>query len=410
MNSLVVIYAIMFFFGIYFLLIFVVLYFRNKEKMDDYPKATRFPRVSILVPAYNEEKSISGTINALLELDYPKDKKEIIVINDGSKDNTSGIIREFMKKHKEIILLDKKNSGKADSLNQAIKIAKGDFIAVVDADSYPTKDVLKKMIGYFENDEKVAAVTSKVWVKNKNNFLERFQDVDYCVIAWSRKILDFIGAVYVTNGPFSVYRKSLVKEVGGFDPKNMTEDIEITWNLLSRGYKTKMSYSAKVYTIVPEKVKVWTNQRVRWNVGGLQTLYKYRRFFLTHGENLFGRFVMSYVSLSFLLALFGLLLSLRFIYLAISPYLFSLPYFFQGYNPFLFMDFYFAFTILFIWGALFFGLSILFHKLALQNTEVKRKNILTIVIYIFVYRPLYMVPFVKSFYRLIRGDIKWYTK
>jgi cellulose synthase/poly-beta-1,6-N-acetylglucosamine synthase-like glycosyltransferase len=290
----------MFFFGIYFLLLFVILHFRNGNLLYLYPKPKKFPSISLITPAYNEEKSLAETIKALLNVDYPKEKKEILLVNDGSTDKTLAIMKKFAKKYKEIKILDKANSGKADSLNQAIKMAKGELIAVIDADSYPAKDSLLKMVGYFEEDEKMAAVTSKVLVRNKKKFIEKFQDVDYRVIAWSRKILDYIDCVYVTNGPLSVYRKSIVKKVGGFDTKIITEDIELTWNLMSKGYKTKMSYSAIAYTSVPSSINSWIKQRIRWNIGGLQTLKKYRSYFLK--ENLFGYFVITYVSLSFVLS------------------------------------------------------------------------------------------------------------
>jgi len=101
----------------------------------------------------------------------------------------------------------------------------------------------------------------------------------------------------------SICRADIFKEVGGFDEKNMTEDIELTWNFLSRGYKTKMSYSARVLTFVPKDFKTWVGQRVRWNVGGLQTIFKYGRFFVKNTPNLFGGFVIKYVTLSFALAL-----------------------------------------------------------------------------------------------------------
>ncbi|MBT7238136.1 glycosyltransferase family 2 protein [Candidatus Woesearchaeota archaeon] len=410
MSWLIWLYTVIFFFGIYFMLMFLMLYFRNKKDLNYYPKPTKFPFVSLITPAYNEEKSVAETINALLKLDYPKDKLEIIVVNDGSTDKTKEIVMEFVKKYDRVKLLNKKNSGKADSLNQAIERAKGELITVVDADSYPTPQTLKRMIGFFEEDEKVAAVTSKVWVKNNTNkFIERFQDVDYAVIAWSRKILDFIGCVYVTNGPFSVYRKDKVLEVGGFDVTNITEDIELTWNLLSHGYKTKMSYAAKVYTLVPDNLEVWRKQRVRWNLGGLQTLNKYRNYFL-RGENLFGYFVMSYVSVSFILSFLGLFLLSRYFYLRFAPYVFSLPYFFEGYNPFLFFDFYIPFTLLLMFGIVFLILSVSYHKLTLKGTEVKNKSIRTILVYTFIYRPLYLIPLVISIYKLIKGDIRWYTK
>jgi biofilm PGA synthesis N-glycosyltransferase PgaC len=120
----------------------------------------------------------------------------------------------------------------------------------------PPPDTLLKMVD-IEEDEKEPLRSKTV------NFMDKLG-------RWGRKVLDYIDSVYVTNGPFSVYRKKFVQQVGGFDPKNMTEDIEITWNLLSKGYKTKMSYSTTVYTIVPSEIKQWIKQRVRWNVGGIK--------------------------------------------------------------------------------------------------------------------------------------------
>ena len=408
MNFVTTVYTVMFFFGIYFLLLFIILYLRNKKELEDYPKPKRFPKVSFIIAAYNEEDSITDTIKALLKIEYPKEKKEIIIINDGSKDKTREIIQSFSEKHSEIKIINKENSGKADSLNKGIKIATGELIAVVDADSYPEKDSLNKMVGYFE-DRQVAAVTSRVLVKNTKNFIERYQDFDYNVIAWTRKLLDFIGSVYVTNGPLSVYRRDLVVKAGGFDPKNMTEDIEITWNLLSKGYKTKMSYSTKVYTTVPKTLNHWIKQRVRWNLGGLQTLFKYKKFFL-RGENLFGYFVMSYVSLSFFLSLIGIFLILRLFYIKFGNFLWSVPYIFQGYNPFQFFEINFFVTILIILAMMFFIFSFIYYKFSLRNSEIKNKKLRHIITYTFIYRPLYLLPLIISIYKLAKGEIGWYTK
>src|SRR3989344_6094915 len=275
------IYLFYMFIALYFLILFTLTFIQNRKEMFDYPKLTKDYSVSVLIPAYNEEDSIEGTVKSILDLDY-KNVEEIIIINDGSKDKTKEIASMLEKKYGKVILFDKTNSGKADSLNQAIKLARGELIAVVDADSYPKSDAVIKMIGYFE-DENIGAVTSRVLVRNKNNWLSRFQIMDYSIIAWTRKLLDFVDSVYVTNGPLSIYRKSIVEEVGGFDTKNLTEDIEITWNILSRGYNTRMSYDAIVYTNVPEKLKTWINQRVRWNLGGIQTLRKYYKVMFKRG-------------------------------------------------------------------------------------------------------------------------------
>jgi cellulose synthase/poly-beta-1,6-N-acetylglucosamine synthase-like glycosyltransferase len=409
MQTITIVYTVMFFFGIYFMLMFILLYGKNKQKLYDFPIPQKFLSVSFIVPVYNEAKSLANTVQALLDVDYPDDKKEILIVNDGSIDGTEEIARVLVKKYSQVKLVNKKNSGKADSINKALGYAKGQLIAVVDADSHPMPDALKKMVGYFEYDEKVAAVTSKVYVRNKKNFIERFQDFDYAVIAWGRKILDFINCVYVTNGPLSVYRKKALLDIGGFDPKNITEDIEVTWNLLSHGYKTEMSYSAKVYTIVPSNLKKWISQRVRWNVGGLQTLHKYRKFFL-RSENLFGYFVMTYVGLSFVLSLLGFFLLARFFYLKFVNNLSLLPFIFSGYNPFNFIEFNVPLTLLLIFGLIFLFLSFVYHKLAIRGSEVKSKSLLNILIYTFIYRPLYLVPLLISFYKIAKGDIGWYTK
>jgi len=407
MNFLTIVYLIMFFFGIYFLVLFILLFLKNKKSLYSYPIPTKFPFISFITPAYNEEETIEETIKAILAVDYPKDKREIIIVNDGSKDRTEEIVRRIMKNHKEVRLLNKKNSGKADSLNQGIKMAKGAIIAIVDADSQPTKESVKRMIGYFEKDD-VAAVTSRVLIKNKRNFIEKFQEVDYAVIAWGRKVLDFIDCVYVTNGPLSLYRKDVVVKIGGFDPKNLTEDIELTWNLLSKDYKTRMSYSALVYTTVPSHFKKWNGQRVRWNLGGMQTVRKYWKSMLS--KNIFGYFVVTFVTLAFILAFLSIILLLKFFITKLFFYFSLIPFIFKGYNPFKFVHFDFYITIIFIFGVIFFILSMLYYSLMREEFALKTMNLRILLVYIFIYRSLYIIPLIMAVYKLAKGELGWYTK
>src|SRR3989338_8046708 len=409
MEPLTAVYLILFFFGIFFVFVFLILHKRYSEDLYSYNYPSRIPFVSILVPAYNEEKTISDTVNSLINLKYPKNKIEIIIINDGSKDNTLAVAKRLSKKYSQLKVLNKENSGKANSLNEAIKVAKGELIAVVDADSYPESDALFKMVGYFEEKE-VSAVTSRVLVKNKKNYLERFQVLDYSIIAWTRKLLDFVNSVYVTNGPLSVYRKSTVKKIGGFDPKNLTEDIEITWHILSIGHKTKMSYSAIVYTTVPDNLKSWINQRVRWNLGGIQTVKKYWRFMFGNPDNMFGYFVIPYVSASFMFAIVGFLLAVRYFWIHGSYYAVSSFYLFEGYNPFKFNTFSFSPTLLMFLASLFLIISITYYKIGFKHSETGNKSILKIFAYSMVYRSLYIIPLLIALYKLAKGDLRWYTK
>lgn len=397
----------MFFIGIFLVLLFILLHQKNRKRLFDNPPVTKHYSISFLVPAYNEEKSLEQTVKALYEIEYPKGRKEIIIVNDGSMDGTAKIARKLCKNYLGVRLLDKKNSGKADSLNQAIQMAKGELVAVVDADSYPKSDALLKMVGHFD-DKNVGAVTSRVLVKNKNNWLSKFQVMDYSIIAWTRKLLDFVDSVYVTNGPLSIYRKNLIKKIGGFDPKNLTEDIEITWHILSLGYKTRMSYSAIVYTNVPEALDTWIKQRVRWNLGGLQTLKKYWKSMLGSGS--FGYFVIPYVAGSFILALIGFLLFSRYIWARLSLFFYSLFYISDGYKFFRYIDIDFPITFLLFLGLTFFLLALFHYKLGFKNSETGNKSILKIILYTFVYRPLYVVPLILALYKIAIGDIRWYTK
>ncbi len=407
MNFFTGLYLVLFFFGIFFLLIFIFLQWQNAFRLHKNPKMTKAYSVSFLVPAYNEEKSIENTVIALLNLNYPKDKREIIIINDGSTDRTLEIAKRLASQHFGIRVLDKNNSGKANSLNEALAIAKGELVAVVDADSYPQPASLSRMVGFFD-DIQVAAVTSRVLVKNKPNWLCNFQVLDYSIIAWTRKLLDFVDSVYVTNGPLSVYRKSYARKVGGFDPRNLTEDIEITWHLLSKGYKTRMAYDAIVYTTVPESLKIWIKQRVRWNLGGIQTVQKYWKSMFKQGA--FGYFVVPYVSASFAFAIIGFILLLRYfwikgIYHAISAY-----YLVQGYGYFNYFDFRPLFTVLLLFGLGFFIMAVYYYKTGFKNSEAGNQSIFNIIIYSFIYRSLYIVPLIMALYKLAKRDVRWYTK
>ena len=294
MEFVTTVYLAMMFVALYMFFFFIILILKNRNNMFDYPKRERDYSLSIIVPCYNEESSIGDTIKKLLNSDYPGLKK-IIIVDDCSKDNSYNVIREYAKKYSRVMALrTPKNTGNAaGAKNYGARFVKTELIGFSDADSFPDREAMGKMAGYF-NDIKVGAVTSAVFIRNRNTFLGKIQTVEYIVLAWTRKLLDFIDSVYVTNGPLSIYRKSVFDEVKGFDEKSITEDIEITWNMLSRGYKTKMCLAAFVETQAPSKFWAWWRQRERWGMGGIDTLFKYRRDFLKKG--MFGLFVIPFVS------------------------------------------------------------------------------------------------------------------
>ena len=398
------------FIALYFFSFFILLTIKNRKLLFVTPNPNTNYLISVLVPAYNEEDSIIGTLEHVCNFDYPSDKIEVIVINDGSKDRTVELVREFMRNNPQVKLIDKKNSGKANSLNIGLKAARGELVAVVDSDSFPSRDSLKLLTGYFDNPE-MSAMTSFVTVRNCNqNFFAKIQSLEYLILGWSRKLLDFVDSVYVTNGPLSVYRKSYVMKVGGFDPKSVTEDIDITWNLLYHGYKTGMCLNARVSTVVPPSYKKWFKQRTRWGLGGLQALAKYRKMFLRKG--MFGIFILPYVSFSIIISLATFVFS---IYLILSNILVkSLT---TGYSlstnsaVFTFSDINLYPSVILFYFIVMFTLSITYSYYTLKVTDYERnlttKKFLNLLFYIFIYLTLYPLVWFASIYRFIVKDHRW---
>lgn len=307
---------IVWFLSTYFVVVFLLCLFKNKGSLFEQPilkAGVKLPRLSFVISAYNEEKKISKSIESIMKIDYPKELFEIIIVDDGSKDNTAGIVRQYA--DEKIIFIDnKKNKGKAACLNQGISVAKGELIACMDADSVVPSNVLKKTIPLFKN-QKIGAVTVPVEVKNPKNFLEKIIEVEYVIgLSIFLKVLSFFNSIHVTPGPFSLYRKSLINKIGGFDEKNITEDLEIAYRIQKSGYKIDCCMSTHVKTIVPNNLKSLYVQRKRWYSGSLLTVWKHKNLIFNRNVGFFGYFI----PFIFVLVILGLTLFLSSLYLGIS--------------------------------------------------------------------------------------------
>ena len=408
-ELITIVYLFYAFIGFYFLFLYGLIYIRNKNKIFSFPKSTKNYSLSIVVPCYNEEKSIGGTIESLLNLNYPNLKK-IIIVDDCSTDNSFAIIQKYAKKYPKIMLLKTpKNTGKAaGAKNYGAKFVDTELIGFVDADSYPEKDSVKNMIGFFRN-KNVAAATASILVKEKEKFIEKLQAVEYRIIAFTRKILGFIGAIYVTPGPLAVYRKSSFDELGGFDEENLTEDIELTWHLLSKGYRVEMNLPSQVYTVAPKTLKAWYKQRVRWNVGGIQTILKYRKIFARKG--ILGFFVLPFFVLSWILGVFGVgVLLYRGIRGLIVHYL-ATKYSVAAQTAILTLrEINLAPNILLFFGTAFIILSLFYTLLALsylKEKDFKRIGLFSILAYSFVYVLAYPFILITSVYKYLKKKRSW---
>src|SRR3989344_4655799 len=407
LQPLTIVYLVYMFVALYFVCLFTLAFFQNRKEMFVVPIAKKKYMVSFIIPAYNEEKSLADTVKTILNSDY-KNIIEVIVVNDGSTDNTLKIARQLEKKYSKVKVFDKKNSGKADSLNQALKIARGELIAVVDADSYPERNAIGSMVGFFD-DEKVGAATTRILVKNRNNFLEKMQAIEYKVIAFSRKLLDFLDSIYVTPGPLALYRKSALQKIGGFDLKNMTEDIEATWHLIHEGYKVRMSFISKSTTVAPSKLSVWFKQRVRWNIGGFQTIIKYKHCWFRKG--MLGYFILPLFSIMLVLSVFGLGIFGYIIFRRIFYTYLATHYSFIAETTFFaFQDINLNPNILNFLGLVSFilGLMFIYFALVFVNKNLNEKeNFFSVIFYSLVYILLRPIVLIASMYKFIRGKYSW---
>jgi cellulose synthase/poly-beta-1,6-N-acetylglucosamine synthase-like glycosyltransferase len=398
------------FVGLYMLSLFLFLYLHGRKDIFSYPNGKIEP-VSIVMPCYNEGEHIGKAIEALLNLDYPRDMIEIIVVDDKSKDNSAEIISKYAEKYSNVkLIVNSRNSGgAAEPTNIGIRASKYDYIAVADADSEPKRDALIKMIGFLQNDQTVGGVTCAVLSKEPKTFMQKLQAIEYAVIAANRKLLDVIDAVYVTPGPFALYRKRILIEVGLFDPKNLTQDIEIVWRLKSRGYKARMCLATCVYSATPKKFSKWWKQRVRWNIGGTQTLIQYRNYLFKTG--MLGSFILPFFSFSLFLGLFGLLL---FVYLMLRrllvTYLTTRSSIIADTAIITLQDLSFTPSVLNYFGAVMFvfGLiSTLFYLYLMRRHINKKHNVFNILFYLLIYLTIYPLIMVTGLFKLMRKTYTW---
>jgi cellulose synthase/poly-beta-1,6-N-acetylglucosamine synthase-like glycosyltransferase len=294
MNQLItIIVYITLFIGIFTLIMCILSFFgREKPKF----KSIGQPFVSILIPAYNEELSLGKTVESVIALDYPKNKYEIIIIDDGSGDKTPKIGRELAKKYKNIIYLRKKNGGKGSALNYGIEKAKGEFIVTFDADSMVNKDALSLMIPHFSNP-RVMAVTPAMKVYNPKKFLQRIQAVEYDLGIFFRESFGNMNAINVTPGPFSIIRKEFFEKYGGYRTDVLTEDMEMAMRIQKHDYFILNEPRAVVYTISPESFGSLLKQRRRWYAGTVFLWTTYKNLFSPR-YGYFGLFILPLAVLS----------------------------------------------------------------------------------------------------------------
>lgn len=399
---------------------FIWLYYLIFLDLEEKKRINVYPTVTIAVPAHNEEETIEKTLNSIFSLDYPRDKLKVIVINDGSKDNTGKILKEYKKKEKNLIIIDKKiNEGKAKGLNDALSITDTEFFACVDADSTLARDSLKNNIKYFYDvngnlKKEIGAVISVVKVNNPLNWLGFAQKIEYQIMSLYRKLFAYANFLNVTPGVLSVYRTDVLKEVDGFDEKSITEDFEVAMKIVKKHYKIEMSTESIAYTNVPLTFKAWWKQRIRWYRGFIETMVKHKDLIFSKEHGAFGLFYIPVTIIAPFVLFLSISLILYKMYLEASRFLFKLFFApktiewfrFQSLEEYILdTNFYITIPILVLF---FIFLYTLVKSFFFNEEKFNTKTFIGILIYLYLYPYLTFLQWMQALYLHIRKkEKKW---
>lgn len=258
------------------------------------------PSVMVMVPCYNEEETVIPTIESLLNLNYPEDKLNILVIDDGSTDRTYKLVEDYIKNHPEhrgLSVITKPNGGKHSALNLGLEYAKTDLVGCLDADSFADPDSLREIVKHFE-DEKVMAVTPGIKVYEPKTMFQHMQKAEYAMGIFLRQALSTLDGIHVTPGPLSIFRRSVFENLGGYRRAHNTEDLEIALRMHRNGYRIVNAEKAFVYTVTPRTFGQLLKQRVRWSQGFLRNIYEYRDLLFSRRQGNLGMLVLPMSALS----------------------------------------------------------------------------------------------------------------
>lgn len=266
----------------------------KRRHWSSLPQSSRL--VTVAVAAWNEEKVIEKTILSLLKSDYPN--IEIIAANDGSTDSTGEILDRLAQNDSRIRVLHLVNGGKSQALNQAFRIAKGDIVVTLDADTIFKQNTISCLVRHFGNS-RVGAVAGQIRVGNVRGLLTAWQSLEYASsIGLERTSQSVTGTITVVPGACAAWRKKAVLKVGGYTGDTLAEDCDLTLKMQRLGYKIIQDNEAVAWTEAPEKLGPLLKQRFRWTFGNIQAFWKHRSMMFRPRHGLLGMVVLPYTFFS----------------------------------------------------------------------------------------------------------------
>jgi cellulose synthase/poly-beta-1,6-N-acetylglucosamine synthase-like glycosyltransferase/peptidoglycan/xylan/chitin deacetylase (PgdA/CDA1 family)/spore germination protein YaaH len=249
-------------------------WWRSRRREQSHEGSEFIPFVSVIVPAFNEERVITKTIESLLASDYPA--FEVIVVDDGSPDRTSEVVRERFGTEERVRLYTKANGGKAEALNYGLLRARGGIVICLDADTIFTPHTIRALARRF-HDPRVGAVAGNAKVGNRINIVTRWQALEYITSQnLDRRAFASLNCITVVPGAVGAWRRELVGRAGGFSSDTLAEDQDLTLSVRRMGFSVGYEEDAVAWTEAPDTLKGLSRQRFRWSYGTLQCMWKHK--------------------------------------------------------------------------------------------------------------------------------------
>lgn len=370
-----------------------------EEESDDLEV---YPKVSVLIPAHNEEKVIGNTVDAISRSIYPKEKLEIIVINDSSSDKTGEVLKEKQKIYPNLKVLEIKPplgaKGKSNALNQGLKIATGEYIVIYDADNTPERRAILNLVKFIIKDPRLGAVVGKFRTRNKDkSLLTKFINIETLSFQWLVQAARnyFLGLTTIPGTNF-IIRKDLLDKIGGWNIHALTEDTELTIRIYQEGFRIIWLPTAITWEQEPEKIKIWIKQRTRWARGNISVI-------ATYLKNIFS--LKS--KIAFDLIYFTYIYVIGFSSILISDLIFIL-----GLTKIIKLNVGGPLLIIWILAYILFIVET-FISLSLERGEGNLENFLIICLMYFTYCQLWLYVVLRAFYFAIRDrftgkTMRWY--
>lgn len=340
---------------------------------------------SILIPAYNESAVIESCLKSVLATNYPQ--FEVIVIDDGSKDNTSELARRFT--DPRLRVLQKPNGGKASALNYGIQQSKNPFLIAIDADTIFRPHTVCKLMRHFENP-KVGAVSGNIKIVNRHKLITKLQSIEYIVgLNLERRMGDLFDCITVVPGAVGAFRRSAIEEAGGFSFDTMTEDTDLTFSIKEAGHTILYDSEAIAFTEAPATIRDLLKQRFRWTFGTMQVAWKHRSSFLNPKRGSLG--------------MVGL------------PYLLFFQIIFPLFGPFFDLALVFGlighrYSLMIVSFTVYTLLEVLTSAIALKLDNEKLRSLWILIPQRILYRQLMYYVIVRSFVNVLRGRLVHWGK